>query len=58
MQRVCEKITNKFDDLMHKQNYSNSLVYGLRRKGIDIDKEFGLAVWGVDTLGGLGYTKN
>lgn len=41
--------------MLHKQFYSNSLVYRLRLKGVDIDKEFGHAVWGVDDLGGLGY---
>jgi len=41
--------------MLHKQFYTNSLIYRLRLKGIDIDKEFGQAVWGVDDLGGLGY---
>ena len=41
--------------MLHKQFYSNTLIYRLRLKGIDIDKEFGQAVWGVGDLGGLGY---
>lgn len=41
--------------MLHKQFYSNTLIYRLRLKGIDIDKEFGHAVWGVGDLGGLGY---
>jgi hypothetical protein len=57
IENVCEKVTKKFGELLHKQHYSNSLIYNLRLRGIDIDNEFGRAVWNVDHLGGLGYGK-
>lgn len=44
--------------MLHKQFYSNTLIYRLRLNGVDIDKEFGKAVWGVEQLGGQGYRNN
>jgi hypothetical protein len=58
MEKVCEKITKKFSDILHKQHYANTLIYNLRLRGVDIDNEFGRAVWNVENLNGFGYDKS
>lgn len=55
LERVCEKVSGKVSEMMSKQYYASSLIYRLRLNGVDVDREFGRAVWGVDRLGGLGY---
>ena len=57
MEKICGKLSQKISELLKKQNYSNSLIYNLRKKGIDIDKEFGKVIWGSDSFGGRGYNK-
>jgi hypothetical protein len=37
MEKICGKLSQKISGLLKKQSYSNSLIYTLRKKGIDID---------------------